>query len=200
MGSESPKSSFSERQNSTFSEQGHVANQLKENHEMQQHGYKYFARRRLPPQTLGMGSLGQNPTFSEYGHVTYQIKENHEYSNMVANIYSADTRNPGDRVNSSNSTFQNMVMLRIKLKKITNAAIWLQLLYPQTPPPHDPRDLGVYMSKFNLFRTRSCCIQIKQNHEGSNMVANVLSADTPEDGVNRSKFNRFRTWSCCISN
>ena len=118
---------------------------------MQQHGYKYFARRRLPPQTMGMGSLGQNPTFSEHGHVTYQIKENHEYSNMVANIYSADTRNTGDRVNNSNSTVQNMVMLHIKLKKITNAAIWLQLLYPQTPPPRPWRLRGLYV-KIQLFQ------------------------------------------------
>ena len=34
-------------QNSTFSEHGHVAYIIKWNHEMQQHGSKYFARR--PP-------------------------------------------------------------------------------------------------------------------------------------------------------
>ena len=32
-------------QNSTFSEHGHVAYQIKWNHEMQQHGSKYFFRR-----------------------------------------------------------------------------------------------------------------------------------------------------------
>ena len=36
-------------QNSTFSEQGHVAYQFKGNHEMHQHGSKHFARRPPPP-------------------------------------------------------------------------------------------------------------------------------------------------------
>ena len=40
-------------QNSTFSEYSHVAYQIKENHKMQQHGSKYFARRH--PTTLGDG-------------------------------------------------------------------------------------------------------------------------------------------------
>ena len=35
-------------QTSTFSEHGSVAYQIKGNHEMQQHGSKYFARRSLP--------------------------------------------------------------------------------------------------------------------------------------------------------
>ena len=35
-------------QNSNFSERGHVTNQIKGNHQMQQHGRKYFARRPLP--------------------------------------------------------------------------------------------------------------------------------------------------------
>ena len=36
-------------QNSVFSEHGQVAYQIKGNHEMQQHGSKYFARRPPPP-------------------------------------------------------------------------------------------------------------------------------------------------------
>ena len=55
-------------QKSTFSEVGHVACQIKENHEMQQNGSKYFYRRTT---TLGVGSIGQNSTFSEQGHVAY---------------------------------------------------------------------------------------------------------------------------------
>ena len=37
---------------------------------------------------------------------------------------------------------------------------------------------------------------IKENHECSNIVANVLPIDTPlpGDGVSRSKFNFFRTY------
>ena len=38
----------SKGQNSTFSEHGHVTYQIKGNHQMQQHGRKYFARRPLP--------------------------------------------------------------------------------------------------------------------------------------------------------
>ena len=64
-------------QDSTFSENGHVAYLIKENHKMQQHGRKCFARR---SPTLGMGSVGQNSSFSENSDVAYQIKENHEYS------------------------------------------------------------------------------------------------------------------------
>ena len=72
---------------------------------MQQHGSKYFARRPPIPPTLGMGSVGQNSTFSEHGHVAYQIKENQECSNMVANNLLADTPNPGDGVNRSKFNF-----------------------------------------------------------------------------------------------
>ena len=34
--------------------------------------------------------------------------------------------------------FQNMVMLCIKLKRMTNAATWQQIFCPQTPPPPPP--------------------------------------------------------------
>ena len=70
-----------------------------------------------------MESVGQNKTFSEHGVVAYQIKENHECSNMVANILPTDTPDPGDGVNRSKfNFFQNMVMLHIRLKRITNTA------------------------------------------------------------------------------
>ena len=70
---------------------------------------------RLPPTlTLGLGSNGQNSSLSEHGHVANQIKANHECIDMVANICQ------------------------------------------QIPLPHDPRD-GVNTSKFNFFRTWSCC-------------------------------------------
>ena len=78
-----------------------------------------------PPPTLGMWSVGQNSTSSEHGHVTCQIKENHECSNMVANILPADTLRSwewGQLVKVQ--PFQNMVMLRIKIKRITHAATW----------------------------------------------------------------------------
>ena len=115
-----------------------------------------------------------------------------------------------------------MVMLHIKLKRITNAATWF-------PPPPHPRDGvnrqgyrqrystanmkhmkrdfrlrdGVKRSKFNFFRT--CDVAYQGESHCSNIIANIFLADTPThhppgDGVNRSKFIFFRTWSCCISN
>ena len=84
-----PKDGVS-RSNSTFSEHGHVAYQIKWNHEMQQHGSKYFAHRPpLPPDPSGMGSIGQKSTFSEHGDVAYQNKRNHEFSNMIAIFFHA---------------------------------------------------------------------------------------------------------------
>ena len=80
----------------------------------------------LLPLALGLGSKGQNSTVSEHAHVSYQIKGNHECSNMVANILPADPSlpDPGDGVKRSKFNLQNMVMLHIKLKGITNAATW----------------------------------------------------------------------------
>ena len=70
--------------------------------------------------------------FSEQCHVAYQIKGNHEFRSMVANILLQDTYptpypsapDPGVGVKSLKFIFKNMVMLQIKLKKITKAATW----------------------------------------------------------------------------
>ena len=62
-------------QNSTFSEHGHDAYQIKENHKYSNMEANILPRDPLtppPPPTLGMGSVGQNSTFSEHGHVAYQ--------------------------------------------------------------------------------------------------------------------------------
>ena len=63
-------------QDSTFSEHGHVAYQIKENHECSNKVPNILPADSLsppPPQTLGMGSVGQNSTFSEHSLVAYQI-------------------------------------------------------------------------------------------------------------------------------
>ena len=70
-------------------------------------------------------------------------------------------------------------------------------------PPSDPED-GVSRSKFIFLEhghADNKNDQIKEIHQCSNMVANILLADTPDsgDGVNRSKCNFFTTWPCCIS-
>ena len=71
----------SKGQTSTLSEQGHVAYQIKGNHDCSNMEATYFACRSPspPPQkNLGVGSIGQNSTFSEHGHVAYHIKWDHE--------------------------------------------------------------------------------------------------------------------------
>ena len=81
-------------QNSTFSEHGHVAYQLKEDHEC---SIMDACRPPTPSRTMGMGSVGQNLTILEHGHVAYQIKGNQECSNMEANILPTDpTPDPCD--------------------------------------------------------------------------------------------------------
>ena len=73
------------------------------------------------------GSKGQNSTFLEHSHVAYHIKENKECSNMEANILPTNPTIPptlGMGSQGQNSLFQNMIMLHINLKRITNAATW----------------------------------------------------------------------------
>ena len=60
-------------QNSTFSEHGHVAYQIKENHECSNMVPNILLTDTL---TLGMGQIGQNLPFSEHGHIEYQFKGN----------------------------------------------------------------------------------------------------------------------------
>ena len=87
---------------------------------MQQHGSKYFALR-YPPNS-GRGVKRSNSKFLEQGHVAYQIKWNHEYSNMIAYILPTDPPRWPCGSKGQISFFQNMVMLYINLKGITNAA------------------------------------------------------------------------------
>ena len=66
----------SKGQNSTFSEHGHFAYQIKGNHEMQQHSSKYFACRPSPSSRHDPRRWGQKvkvQLFSEHGYVAYQI-------------------------------------------------------------------------------------------------------------------------------
>ena len=73
---------------------------------------------------------------------------------------------------------------------------------PTTLPNSDPGDWFT-RSKTTFSEHGHVTYQIKENHECSNMMANILLADPlapdPGDGVSRSKFNFSRTWSCCIS-
>ena len=130
----------SKGQNSTFSEHGHVAYQIIENHECSN-----MVANILPKdphsQPLGMGSIGQNSIFSGHCHVAYQIIENHECSIMVANILLADPPppplrpDPGSGVNMSEFNLQNMVIWHIKLTGIMKHVSKCFAHIPPSPLP-----------------------------------------------------------------
>ena len=84
-----------------------------------------------------------NSTFSEYGHVAYQIKGNDACSNMVANV----------------NLFQNMVMLHIILRGITNAATCKYIFCPYT----HPRPLGWGQRSKHFSESSLFAYQIKRN-------------------------------------
>ena len=71
---------------------------------------------------------GQNLPFPNFffklGHDAYIIKLNHECSTVVANILHRHPSDSGGGLKRSKFIFQNMVMLRIKLNGIMNAAAW----------------------------------------------------------------------------
>ena len=108
-------------QKSTFSEQSHVAYQIKEYHECSN-----MVANILPADilTLRMGSIAQNSIFSEHGHVTYQIKENHKCSNMVVKICQKIPLSLGIGFVGQIQLLQKIVTLHIKLKRTTNAPTW----------------------------------------------------------------------------
>ena len=85
-----------------------------------------------------------------------------------------------------NSTFSEHGQLNVKLKRNTNAATWL--------PAAPTLTLGMGQNS-NFSEHGHVTYYIKDNHECSNMVANILPPDPlpldPGNGVNRSKFNFF---------
>ena len=115
-------------QNSTLSEYGHVAYQIKGNDACSNMEANILPADPPADPRVG-GSKGKNSTFLEHGHVEYQIKWNHKWNNMVANISDADSPpppppEPRDGAKAKIQLFQNMVMLHIKLKEMTHAATW----------------------------------------------------------------------------
>ena len=145
---------------------------------MQQRGSKYFARRPAPTYTgtptLWMGSVGKKSFFSVHGNVTYQIKEKYFGRPLPP-------PHPRDGVSRSKHFFKYMDMLHIKLKKITNAATWWQIFCVQTPIPLTLR-MGSVGKNSPLSEHGYGVYQIKENHECSNIVPNILLADGPTQG------------------
>ena len=120
-------------QNLTFSAHGPVAYQIKWNHKMQQHGSKYFARRPpFPPWPRPQGDGVKWSKFNFFRTWSCCIS-NYRESRMQQHGSKYFARRPwGSK--GQNSTFQNIIMLHIKLKEITNAARWSQIFCLQTAP------------------------------------------------------------------
>ena len=74
-----------------------------------------------PPSTAGFKR--SNFKISEHGHVAYPIKWNHECNHMVTHICMQNhPPRPWESKGQNSNFFQNMVMLHINLKKITNTS------------------------------------------------------------------------------
>ena len=110
----------SKGRNSTFSGHGHVAYQIKRNHECRNMVANTFPADPAPSPHPEV----KIHFFLEHGHVAYQIEGNHECSSMVEIILPPSQPPSTLGVGSKFDCFQNMVMLHIKLKGIANAATW----------------------------------------------------------------------------
>ena len=62
--------------------------------------------------------------------------------------------------------------------------------YPPLPPDH-----GVKRSKFNFLEHGHVAYQIKDNHECSNMVANILPTDPPNTTLGMGPVDQNLTFS-----
>ena len=163
----------------------------------------------LYPWDLGMGSKVQNSTFSEHGHVAYQLKEKHECSNMVPNILLADTLTLRMGQIGQNLPFSEHGHIEYQFKGNQKMQQHGSKYLPRDAYAL-PRPWGWGQKvKIQLFQNMVMLhIQIKENHECSNVVANILPEDPPPPPTpptmwmrsvgNKSVF--FSTWSCYLSN
>ena len=156
------------------------------------------------PWDLGMGSKVQNSTFSEHGHVAYQIKENHECSNVVANILLADTLTPRMGQIGQNLPFSEHGHIEYQFKGNQKMQQQGSKYLPGDAYPLAPT-LGMGSEGQNSIFFQNMVmlhIKIKENHECSNVVANILPADPPPTytptlwmgSVGKNQFF-FSTWS-----
>ena len=103
-------------QNLIYAEHGHVAYQIKGNHEMLQHGSKYFARRPShDPRRWGQKVKIQ--LFQNMVMLHIRLKGISTCSNMIENILPkipSTPPDPGDGSIGQIQLFQNMFMLHIK--------------------------------------------------------------------------------------
>ena len=75
--------------------------------------------------------------------------------------------------------FQNTVISHIELKRITNAATWLQIFCLQTPTPQPTSRFWVWGQHSTFSEHGHVAYQVKEINTNSNIVANSLPAYTP---------------------
>ena len=129
-------------QNATLAKHGHVAYQIKRNHECSSMVANILLANpyQTPGPDLGVWVKRSKFNFSEHGHVAYQLKENHRCSNMVANALPADPSTPTSTLRMS-SIGRNSFFFRTwsccisNYKRITNAATCYQIFCSQNHLP-----------------------------------------------------------------
>ena len=108
----------------------------------------------LPPTpTLGMGLIGQNSTLSKHCHVAYQ--------------HGSCPTPPESK--GRNSTFSEHGHVGYQINGNPKCSNMAANILPAEPLLHYPRG-GVKRSKFNFFRTISCCISNYRESQMQHMV------------------------------
>ena len=131
-----------------------------------------------PPPTLQMGTVGQNSTFSEHSRVAYQLKENQECSNMVANIFPTESYPPHPTPRPTlgmGSPGQNSIISEHGQRESQMQQHCSKYLAGR----HPTLGMGSIGQNSTFSEYDYGAYQIKENHECSNMVANILPADPP---------------------
>ena len=134
--------------------------------------YQIFCLQTPPPPHLGMGLISQSSCFIEQGLAAYQIKGNHEKQHHACKYFARrlPSLDPGDGVNRSKFNFFRNGHVEYQIKgnhECTRHGCRYFSGRSPYPPPPPLTSLGggrlqakylVNRSKFNFFRTRSCCI------------------------------------------
>ena len=119
--------------NSTFSEHGYVANQIKENHECSNILANILPAdtpTRYPtPLDPGDGVNRSKVIFLEHGHVAYQMWGNHEMQQLGSKYFACRPLPTPMTIGRWGQKlkiqlFQNIVMLHIELKGIMISTTW----------------------------------------------------------------------------
>ena len=124
---------------------------------MQQHGSKRFACRPPPlPITAGDGVKRSKFNLLEHSNVAYQIYWNHKMQQHGSKCFAGRPPPNSRRGWGLKVLFQSMVILHINFIGITKLSNMVANIVSADPLP-SPYST-VKMSKFNVFRTMSCCI------------------------------------------